>query len=192
VALARAAGDRAALAIANLRLRESLRAQSIRDPLTGVFNRRYLEETLEREIRRAERARHPVGLIMFDIDGFKRLNDTFGHEAGDAYLRELGTLLRERFRRDDVVCRYGGDEFVVVLPEATLDSTVDRARLLGEAVGKVSITHRGHALGTSTLSLGVAGFPSHGTTGESLLRAADSALYRAKQNGRARAEIASA
>ncbi|HLW46756.1 MAG TPA: diguanylate cyclase [bacterium] len=190
VALARAAGDRAALAIANLRLRESLRAQSIRDPLTGVFNRRYLEETLEREIRRAERAHHPLGLIMFDIDGFKRLNDTFGHETGDAYLRELGVLLRERFRRDDVVCRYGGDEFVVVLPEATLESTLERARLLGESVEALSVTHRGQPLGTSTLSVGVAGFPPHGTTGEALLRSADAALYRAKQNGRARAEVA--
>jgi diguanylate cyclase (GGDEF)-like protein len=192
VALARAAGDRAALAIANLRLHESLRAQSIRDPLTGVYNRRYLEETLEREIRRAERAHHPVGLIMFDIDGFKRLNDTFGHEAGDAYLRELGALLRERFRRDDVVCRYGGDEFVVVLPEATLEATLERARLLGDGVGKMSVTHRGQPLGTTTLSLGVAGFPAHGTTGEALLRGADAALYRAKQNGRARAELAAA
>lgn len=192
VALARAAGDRAALAIANLRLRESLRAQSIRDPLTGVYNRRYLEETLEREIRRADRADHPLGLIMFDIDGFKRLNDTFGHEAGDAYLRELGTLLRERFRRDDVVCRYGGDEFVVVLPEATLDATLERARLLGDVVEKMNVTHRGQALGTTTLSLGVAGFPAHGTTGEALLRGADAALYRAKQNGRARAELAAA
>jgi diguanylate cyclase (GGDEF)-like protein len=145
---------------------------------------------LEREIRRAERAHHSVGLIMFDIDGFKRLNDTFGHEAGDAYLRELGTLLRERFRRDDVVCRYGGDEFVVVLPEATLESTLDRARLLGEAVEKLSITHRGQPLGTNTLSLGVAAFPAHGTSGEALLRGADAALYRAKQNGRARAELA--
>jgi diguanylate cyclase (GGDEF)-like protein len=192
VALAGAAGDRAALAIANLRLRESLRAQSIRDPLTGVFNRRYLEETLEREIRRAERGHNSLGVIMFDIDGFKRLNDTFGHEVGDAYLRELGALLRECFRRDDVVCRYGGDEFVVVLPEASLESTLERARLLGEAVGKLCVTHRGQDLGTSTVSLGVAGYPAHGTTGDGLLRAADTALYRAKQNGRARAEVAAA
>ena len=190
VALARAAGDRAALAIANLKLRETLRAQSVRDSLTGVYNRRYLEETLEREIRRAERTHQPVGLIIFDIDGFKRFNDTFGHEAGDAYLRELGGLLREQFRREDVVCRYGGDEFVIVLPEASLEATMQRAQLLGEAVENLVVTYHGLPMGSATLSLGVAAFPDHGAAGEAVLRSADAALYRAKQNGRARAEFA--
>ena len=190
VALARAAGDRAGLAIANLKLTETLRAQSVRDPLTGVYNRRYLEETLEREIRRAERTHHTVGLIIFDIDGFKRFNDTFGHEAGDAYLRELGSLLRDRFRREDVVCRYGGDEFVIVLPEASLEVTMQRAQLLGEAVENLVVAYHGQPMGKATLSLGVAAFPKHGTTGETVLRGADAALYRAKQNGRARAELA--
>lgn len=190
VTLARAAGDRAALAVANLRLRETLRAQSVRDPLTGVYNRRYLEETLEREIRRAERSHAPLGLIIFDIDGFKRFNDTFGHEAGDAYLRELGNLLRERFRRQDVVCRYGGDEFVLVLPEASLEATMQRAQLLGEAVENLVVTYHGQPMGRATLSLGIAAFPEHGSNGEAVLRSADAALYRAKQNGRARAELA--
>jgi diguanylate cyclase (GGDEF)-like protein len=190
VALARAAADRAALAIANLRLRESLRAQSVRDPLTGVFNRRYLDETLEREIRRAQRTNRPLGLIIFDIDGFKQFNDTLGHEAGDEYLRELGALLRERFRRGDVVCRYGGDEFVIVLPEGTLAGTLQRAQMLGRAVEGLVVTYNGQPMGRATLSLGVAEFPEHGPTGEALLRSADAALYRAKQNGRARAELA--
>lgn len=190
VALARAAADRAALAIANLRLRERLRDQSVRDPLTGVFNRRYLDETLEREIRRAQRTNRPLGLMMFDIDGFKQFNDTLGHEAGYEYLRELGVLLRERFRRGDVVCRYGGDEFVIVLPEGTLVGTLQRAQTLGQAVEGLEVTYDGRPMGTATLSLGVAAFPEHGSTGEALLRSADAALYRAKQNGRARAELA--
>ncbi|MHB8733492.1 MAG: diguanylate cyclase [bacterium] len=192
VALARAAGDRAGLAIANLKLTETLRAQSVRDPLTGVYNRRYLEETLEREIRRAERTHHDLGLIMFDIDGFKRFNDTLGHEAGDAYLREIGGLLREQFRREDVVCRYGGDEFVIVLPEASLEATMQRAQLLGDAVRDLVVAYHGQSMGSASLSSGVAAFPQHGATGEEVLRAADAALYRAKQNGRARAEFATA
>jgi diguanylate cyclase (GGDEF)-like protein len=189
-ALVRSIGDRAGLAVANLKLRDTLRSQSIRDPLTNVYNRRYLEETLEREIRRAERTQHPLGLIMFDIDGFKQFNDNFGHGAGDAYLRELGALLRERFRREDVVCRYGGDEFVVVLPEASLEATQLRAAALGDAVERLVVTYHTEPLGTATLSLGIAGFPQHGRTGEVLLRAADAALYRAKQMGRARSEVA--
>lgn len=190
LALARSISDRVGLAIANLRLRESLRAQSIRDPLTGVFNRRYLEETLEREIRRAQRGENPLGLIIFDLDRFKQFNDTYGHEAGDTFLRELGAMLRDRFRRDDVVCRYGGEEFVVVLPDATLESTLQRARSLGEAVRDLAVSYQGQPLGATTASLGVAAFPQHGASGEALLRAADAALYRAKQNGRARAEAA--
>jgi len=190
IRLARTVADQVGLAIANLRLRDTLRHQSIRDPLTGLYNRRYLEETLDRELRRAERAGQSLGVLMFDIDLFKQFNDTFGHEAGDVMLREVGRLLRDRFRREDIVCRYGGEEFVIVLPSATLDETINRARELEDAVRWLDVRHRGRSLGAVTLSLGVAVFPDHGQTIESLLRAADAALYRAKQTGRARVEVA--
>ena len=108
------------LALANLRLREALRNQSIVDPLTGLFNRRYLEQTLERECRRAVRADRPLSVIMLDVDHFKRFNDAWGHEGGDAVLKELAGLLRRSFRGEDVSCRYGGEEFVIVLADASL------------------------------------------------------------------------
>jgi len=190
IRLARTVADQVGLAVANLRLRDTLRHQSIRDPLTGLYNRRYLEETLDRELRRAERAGQSLGLLLFDIDLFKQFNDTFGHEAGDIMLREVGRLLRDRFRREDIVCRYGGEEFVIVLPSATLDETINRARELEGAVRWLDVRHRGRSLGSVTLSLGVAVFPDHGQTIETLLRAADAALYRAKQAGRARVEVA--
>jgi GGDEF domain-containing protein len=113
--LADAVGEQVALGLANVKLREVLRSQSIRDPLTGLFNRRYMEETLEREVRRAQRAVRPMAVLMLDLDHFKRVNDEFGHDAGDALLRELGNLLLRNLRREDVACRYGGEEFVLVL-----------------------------------------------------------------------------
>jgi len=188
--LARAVADQIGLAIANLRLRETLRQQSIRDALTGLYNRRYLEETLARELQRAERTERPLGVVMFDIDRFKQFNDTVGHDAGDALLRDLGAMLRQRFRKDDIACRYGGEEFVVILPDASLEATHQRAELLGDAVRHLEVDHRGQPLGSITVSLGVAAFPEHGRVMEALLRAADTALYRAKQNGRDRVELA--
>ena len=109
-----------ALSLANLKLHETLRSQSIRDPLTGLFNRRYMEESLEREMRRASRGRHPVGIIMLDLDHFKQFNDAFGHDAGDALLREVGAVLQRSIRGEDIACRYGGEEFTLILPEASL------------------------------------------------------------------------
>ena len=116
---------RVALALANLRLRETLRSQSIRDPLTGLFNRRYMEETLERELHRAARHQNLLGVLMIDIDHFKLFNDTFGHDIGDALLAELGSFLRANVRSEDVPCRYGGEEFIIILPEANLEDTVE-------------------------------------------------------------------
>lgn len=178
--------EHVALALANLRLRESLKSQSIRDPLTGLFNRRYMEETLERELRRAERRQARVGIIMFDIDYFKRFNDTNGHLAGDALLRALGEFLQANFRGEDVVCRYGGEEFVLILPEAPIAATARRAEALREQTKVLHVPFRGELLGGVTLSLGVAEFPTHGTNAEALLRAADAALYQAKSTGRDR------
>jgi diguanylate cyclase (GGDEF)-like protein len=178
--------EHVALALANLRLRETLKSQSIRDPLTGLFNRRYIEETLERELRRAERRQAPVSIVMFDIDHFKRFNDTHGHLAGDALLRALGEFLQANFRGEDIVCRYGGEEFVLILPEAPMEATARRAEVLRERVKVLHVPHRGALLGGVTLSLGIAEFPRHGATTETLLRAADAALYQAKSGGRDR------
>ena len=182
--------EHVALALANLKLRETLRNQSIRDPLTGLFNRRYLEETLEREIKRAARNETPLGVIMVDIDNFKRFNDTFGHDAGDLLLRELGSLLATQIRGGDIACRYGGEEFTLILPETPLEVMQQRVEALRLSVKQLSVRRHGQPLGAVTLSAGVALFPEHGAAGEALLRAADRALYRAKAEGRDRVVVA--
>ena len=187
--LAQTVADSIALALANLKLRETLRHQSIRDPLTGLFNRRYMEETLERETRRVARAQRPLGIIMLDVDQFKLFNDTFGHDAGDALLRELGSFLRAHIRGEDVACRYGGEEFTLILPEASLEVTQERAEHLREDVKHLHAQYHDQPLGTVTLSFGVAVFPDHGPTGEVVLKAADAALYRAKREGRDRVVV---
>jgi diguanylate cyclase (GGDEF)-like protein len=173
-----------AMALANLRLREKLRAQSIRDSLTGLYNRRYLNEALDREIRRAARGQRHLAVIVLDVDGFKGINDTWGHEAGDAFLRELGSFLQKRVREEDVACRYGGDEFVVLLAETSLEAAKKRARQLRDGIRNLSVPHRGMPLKAPTVSLGAALYPDHGTTAEELMRAADDALYQAKARGR--------
>lgn len=188
--LAEAISEQIALALANLSLQETLKRQSIRDPLTGLFNRRYLEESFERELSRAVRKQHMVGVIMFDIDHFKEFNDTHGHDAGDAVLHKLGTFLLEQFRGEDIACRYGGEEFTLILPEVTLDSVRERANSLREAVKQLDVYHHGKLLSKFTLSLGIAVFPDKGTDPETLLRAADQALYLAKQEGRDRVVVA--
>ena len=187
--LALTVADTAALALANLDLRETLRQQAIRDPLTGLFNRRYLEETLEREVQRAKRNHQPVGIIMIDIDFFKAINDNYGHEAGDAALRELGGFLLTHVRREDIACRFGGEEFILVLPGATLLTTRTRAELLQDGFKQLRIQHNGQLLEGFTLSFGVALYPDHGSTGMAVIRSADMALYRAKQTGRNRIEM---
>jgi diguanylate cyclase (GGDEF)-like protein len=145
-----------------------------------------MEETLERELLRASRKQLSLGIIMLDVDDFKRFNDTCGHAAGDAILRELGSLLLRHVRREDIPCRYGGDEFVIVLPDVSLDVTRERAELLQEDVRHLHILCEGQILESVTISLGVAVFPNHGSTSAAILRAADAALYRAKREGRGR------
>ncbi|RJP48396.1 MAG: diguanylate cyclase [Anaerolineaceae bacterium] len=188
--LAVTACEQIALALGNLRLRETLRSQSILDPLTGLYNRRFMEETLAREIRRAERNQRSLNLIMLDIDHFKEFNDTFGHEAGDAVLRELGQMLKDNTRGSDVSCRFGGEEFVLILPETTAEDARQRAEELREKSRRLTVILRGQSLGIITISLGLAAYPNHATTGEALLHAADKALYRAKAEGRDRVVIA--
>ncbi|MGE5659876.1 MAG: PAS domain S-box protein [Actinomycetota bacterium] len=184
--LAATAAEHIALALANIRLHEALQQQSIRDPLTGLFNRRYLEESLEREINRAERKQQPLSVIMIDIDHFKRFNDTYGHEAGDRVLRELGRFFSQQVRGSDIACRYGGEEFTLILPETSREVAQERAEQIRELVKALQLQYRNQDLGQITLSLGVAIFPEHGLTGEAVIRAADGALYRAKQEGRDR------
>jgi diguanylate cyclase (GGDEF)-like protein/PAS domain S-box-containing protein len=188
--LALTVAEHISLALANLKLRETLRVQSIRDPLTSMFNRRYMEESLDRELYRAIRSKRPLGAIIMDIDHFKRYNDTFGHDAGDMLLRELGNFLKTKVRGEDIACRYGGEEFVLIMPGASSEILQQRAEQLRQGVKQLSLKHHGQHLGTITISLGVALYPDHGQTGEVVLRAADTALYQAKNAGRDRAVLA--
>ena len=178
------AADHIALALANLSLRESLRIQSIRDSLTGLFNRRYLEESVQRELARAKRRGTVLGVIMLDVDNLKGVNDGYGHEAGDTLLAVVGHWLQSNIRAEDISCRYGGDEFVLILPDASLEATCQRARQICEGVRSLEIRHHDRLLEPATVSVGVAGFPENGKTRDALLSAVDVALYKAKEQGR--------
>jgi diguanylate cyclase (GGDEF)-like protein len=181
-----AVGEHIASALANLKLRESLRSQAIRDPLTGLFNRRYMEESLEREIQRAQRAGGAVSAIMIDVDHFKKFNDTFGHAAADVALREVAQTIRNKCFADDIACRFGGEELVVILPDTGVEEAAARAEAIRAAIEALQVRHHDQPLGPVTASFGVASFPAHGGDVEKLLRAADEALYDAKRSGRNR------
>lgn len=181
--------EQLSLVLGNLRLRETLGHQTARDPLTGLFNRRYMEESLSRELQRATRSGSPLAVAMIDVDHFKRFNDTFGHAAGDIALREVANLLKSKVRPTDVVCRYGGEEFVVISPEITLDVARQRLDRLREELKRLSIKHQGRVLDSITMSVGLAVFPIHAADSEALLRLADEALYRAKKAGRDRVVV---
>lgn len=181
--------EQISLAIANIRLRETLRYQSIRDPLTGLFNRRYLEELLSREIERAERKNTPLAFIMIDVDHFKRFNDKYGHEAGDVVLREVGYLLRENFRGSDIACRFGGEEFLLFLYDTTAEVAKERAEDLRQKVHKIQVKYGKDILEKISISQGISTFPQDGNNSEELIAAADHALYRAKNEGRDRVEV---
>lgn len=183
LAMIQQAGEYAALRLANLRLREKLHDQSIRDPLTGLYNRRFLEATLEQELHRSSRHHTGLGIIMADIDKFKTFNDSFGHTAGDIVLKEIGALLRRSVRTEDIVCRYGGEEFLVVLPDTSLESVSERAELVRDAIAKLELQHAGHALGKITASFGISFSQDGVLTPEILLRYADEALYESKRRG---------
>lgn len=183
--LVQTTSDHISLALSNLKLQESLRQQTIRDALTGLYNRRHMEVSLEREACRALRSGKPLGIIMLDVDHFKRVNDTFGHLAGDAVLAALGTFLSQQVRGEDIACRYGGEEFILILPEADLENTRRRAgQLCQEVPHALNLEFEGQTLGQITISLGVAVFPGHGLIHHDVIRAADAALYEAKRRGR--------
>jgi diguanylate cyclase (GGDEF)-like protein/PAS domain S-box-containing protein len=178
------------LSIANIKLRQALRTQSVRDALTGLYNRRYLEEVLDREVRRASRAAQSLGVLMIDLDHFKSFNDTYGHDAGDAVLREIAVSLTKGIRAEDFVCRFGGEEFVVILPTADVTASRTRAERLRSKTKELTILHQGKSMGMITISVGVAAFPEHGTSPKELMAAADAALYEAKHGGRDQVVVA--
>jgi len=167
-------------------LREKLREQAMHDQLTGLYNRHYVEEWFGLELRRAQRYGRPIAAIMLDVDHFKRFNDSFGHEAGDLVLRELAGALMRSTRGSDVASRYGGEEFLVLLPECPLDAALRKAERMREEVAKLELRYDDRPLGPITVSLGVAAFPDHAKESAELLRHADEALYLAKQTGRNR------
>lgn len=179
-----ACAEQISLAIANIKLREQLHDQSIRDPLTGLYNRRYLLDTCRREFARAKRNEQSVSLLSLDVDHFKKFNDNHGHDAGDAVLRVLGECLKSIFREEDVACRFGGEEFVILLPGCDLGSASLRAEDLRRRVEQLAVRYADGTLPRITVSIGIAAFPVAGDTPPSVLKAADDALYRAKEQGR--------
>ncbi|MGO4739007.1 diguanylate cyclase [Bosea sp. 2KB_26] len=184
--LATMLAEQVSLAIANIELREQLRSQALRDPLTGLHNRRFLEDALSREIARSARSGKPLSLAILDLDHFKRINDTYSHEAGDAVLRDIGEILRKTTRKSDIVGRFGGEEFLLLLPEAGLDVATKRIGEVLDAVRGMRVTWSGEPLNGITASIGLAVLPMHDSQGDGLIAAADAALYQAKRQGRDR------
>jgi len=184
------AADNLAMALVSLKLREELRSRSVRDPLTKLFNRRYLEETLVRELANGKRTSQKLGLVMIDIDHFKKYNDTHGHDAGDYVLAEIANLIRSKLRSGDIACRYGGEELVLVMPGASKQIAAARAELVRELVEKHQFLYKGQDLSGVTVSLGVANYPEDGDNASTLMKGADTALYRAKDEGRNRVVLA--
>jgi diguanylate cyclase (GGDEF)-like protein len=169
-------------------LRGELREQAIRDSLTGLFNRRYLQERLEQEVARADRENSPISILFLDIDHFKQFNDTFGHHAGDLLLQEFGALLQQKIRKSDTACRYGGEEFLIVMSDISLPDAVKSAELLRAEFEKRVIPFQDGQTLRATISIGVASYPENGRTIPEVIQAADVALYAAKSAGRNRVE----
>lgn len=189
-ALIRAACEQFALALNNIRLRDALREEAVRDPLTGLFNRRHLDGTVRTEFEQAVRRGEPASVLMLDLDHFKEYNDRYGHEAGDRLLQALGRFLSQAVRADDIPCRYGGEEFTVVLRDAPLEAALDRAEAIRKGVERLHLTMGRQVQAPVTVSIGVASFPQHGKHFSGVLRSADMALLRAKREGRNRVAAA--
>jgi diguanylate cyclase (GGDEF)-like protein/PAS domain S-box-containing protein len=178
------------LALANLSLQEKLKLKSIQDSLTGLANRRHMEEILQRQFFRMHRHQTPCSVIMLDVDHFKQFNDTYGHDIGDSVLKELGGYLKKNTRGEDLACRYGGEEFIVILVDTDIVSASKKAERMREEIAeKISIHHLADTL-KITVSMGVATCPTHGQNTAELIKAADTALYLAKEGGRNRVEVA--
>ena len=184
--LASSVAESVSLSLASLRSRESLRQQAIRDPLTGLYNRRYLMETLGHEISRSRRHKLQLSVMMMDVDHFKQFNDQYGHDSGDFVLRELGRSVKDSVRNEDSPCRFGGEEFVVLLPETSSEQATHVAERICRLMRNQPFNHRGISLGVVTVSIGIASFPENAQEIDQLLKAADEALYKAKQTGRDR------
>lgn len=178
------------LALANLQLRDHLREQAIRDPLTGMYNRRFMMESLEQYLSRGKRRSASVAILMVDIDFFKRFNDTFGHEAGDMVLVNVASEIKRNIRAGDIACRYGGEEFCLVCPETSLENVPHLANKLCDSIRRLDICLNGQPIGKISVSIGVSVFPTHTDSHEELIKLADEALYRAKADGKDRAVIA--
>jgi diguanylate cyclase (GGDEF)-like protein len=181
--------EQIALALVNVQLRDTLHRQSVTDPLTGLFNRRYMDETLRRELYRAQRKHLPLTVIVLDLDHFKHVNDTHGHDAGDAVLCAVAKKLRQNIRESDLACRFGGEEMVLVLSECDLASALVRAETIRSEITALHIEHGSRELNV-TASFGIATYPEHGADAVTLLHAADQALYEAKRGGRNRVATA--
>jgi diguanylate cyclase (GGDEF)-like protein len=188
--LAVALSEQIALALSNIRLRENLRQLTIRDALTGLYNRRFLEESLNREMARCKRNGTSFGVLMMDLDHFKRFNDTFGHDAGDSVLRSVAQALQENTREGDIACRFGGEEFIVVLPDTDRQGAATRAGRILAVARDLRVTHNGKTLGSITASIGLAMYPQNGETIKAIVQSADKALYEAKGAGRDRLVVA--
>jgi diguanylate cyclase (GGDEF)-like protein/PAS domain S-box-containing protein len=185
----RVANEQLQLRVAEVeRLQAELREQALHDPLTGLHNRRYLNETLDRELLRAERDGECLSLIVADIDHFKQLNDTYGHQAGDIFLVEIARLMKRHARSSDVICRYGGEEFLLVLPGASAATAEQRAEAIRRTCAEIRIPYAGVDL-MATMSLGVATYPDHGRAADEIIMKADKALYSSKRDGRDRVTV---
>ena len=179
-----------AMSISNVKLRVDLGQQAYRDSLTGLYNRRYLNDFIERQLQKLERDPGPLSVLMIDIDHFKSYNDTYGHAGGDAVLMTLGTELNGWVRRGDIITRSGGEEFVAVLPGVDAATAMQRAEELRRRIQALNIAHAGRELGQVTVSIGVSVYPDHGVDQDALIHAADSAMYASKQAGRDQVSLA--
>lgn len=184
-----AIAEQSGLTLANIQLRDTLREQAIRDPLTGLYNRRYMLEALDQGQSRAERTKTEISVLMIDLDHFKRFNDNFGHEAGDHVLKAFAQVLKDSSRNEDISCRYGGEEFCVVCPDTNPQQALQIANRIRCGISKLELTLNQLSLGKVTTSIGIAAFPRHAENIDEVIKLADEALYMAKQKGRDRAEI---